>query len=96
MVVAVINEHGVFAVESERETPIAAYRHRPMTFQIAMQRMQLPSRRFHVVGRPRVVEREQLSAKPFRMVSLDLGFRSRPEEQLNSLVTKAFDHTYSV
>jgi len=96
MVVAVIDEHGVFAIKSECEPPVAAYRHRPVVFQIATQGMQLPARSVHIFRRSGIVQREQLPAKPLSMAGLDFGSRSRPEEQLDSLVTKAFDHTYSV
>lgn len=61
-----------------------------------MQGMQLPARGIHIFGRPGVVEGEQLSAEPLGVAGLDFGFRSRPEEELDSLVTETFDHLYSV
>jgi hypothetical protein len=96
MVVLVIDEHYVLSFKCEREAPVAVHRHRPMAFQFAMQGMQLPSGRVHISCRPGIVQREQLFAKPFGMAGLDFGFRSRPEEQFDSLVTKAFDHLCSV
>jgi hypothetical protein len=96
MVVVVIDEHRVFAFESEGESPVAAYRDCPVIFQVAMQGMQLPPRRVHVFCRAGVVERKQLLAKALGMAGLDFGFRPGPEEQLDSLVTKASDHSYSV
>jgi len=67
-----------------------------MAFQFSMQRMQLPAGRVHVFCRPRVIEREQLFAKTLGMAGLNLGFRSRPEKQFDSLMAKALDHLCSV
>ena len=39
---------------------------------------------------------QKLFAQSLAMTRLDLRFRSRLEEQFDSLVTEAFDHSYSV
>jgi hypothetical protein len=96
MVVLIINEHGVLAIEGKREPPIPAYGHRPMVFECPVQRMQPPAGGVHVFRGPCVVQREKLLAQPLSMARLDLCSRSRPEEQFDSLMTEALDHLYSV
>jgi hypothetical protein len=96
MIVLIINEHGVFSFECESKAPVATYRHRPMASERAVQRMQPPAGRVHVFRRAGVVQSEKLFAEPLDMARLNFGFRSRPEEKLDSFMAKAFDHLYSV
>lgn len=67
-----------------------------MAFQITMQRMQLPAWRTHIFRQAGIVEGEKLFAKAFSVARLDFGFRSGSEEELDSLVTEASDHSCSV
>ena len=96
MVVLIINEHGIFPLEGEGETPIAADRHRPMVLQFPVKGVQLPAWGVHVFRRSRVIQREELLPQSLGMARLDFGSRSRPEKQFHAFVTEAFYHPYSV
>lgn len=96
MVVAIINEDCVFAFKREGKPPVAADHNRPVTFQFPMEGMQLPAGSVHVLHRSGIVEHEELFTQPFAVTSLNFCFRPGPEEQFDSLMTKAFDHSYSV
>ncbi len=96
MVVAIVNEDGVFSFKGEGESPIAADTHCPVTLEVAMKRMQPPSGSVHVFRSSGVVEGEKLFPQPFGMTGLNFRLRSASEEQFNSLVAETFDHPYSV
>ena len=96
MVVAIVNQNGVFSLKCEGESPIAADIHRPVTFEIAMKRMKPPSRSVHIFRRSGIVQGEELFPQPFGMTGLNLRPRSAPEEQFDSLMAEASDHPYSV
>src|ERR1035437_763565 len=49
VVVPIVNENHVLALEGEGQAPVAVHLHSPMILQIAAQRVQLPSRSIHVV-----------------------------------------------
>jgi hypothetical protein len=96
VIIPVINQDRIFALEPESQPPIAAHSNGPVAFQVSTQRMQPPTGRIHIFRGPCVVEREELVAQPIRVGRLDSRFRPCAEEQLDSLVTKAPNHSYSV
>ena len=96
MIVAMVNENGVFTFKREGESPVAADRHRPVAFQISMERMRSPAGSIHVLQRPGIVESEKLFAQALTMTGLNFRFRPSSEEQFDSLMAKALYHPYSV
>ncbi len=92
MVVLVVHKHGILAFESEGEPPIAAHGHRPVPFQAAMQRMQLPAGSVHIFRRLSIIQGEQLPPEPLGMAGVDFRLRACPEELLNALMPEAPDH----
>ncbi len=96
MVVVIVNQHGVFSFERKGEAPVPAYRHRPMVLQFAAQGMETPAGSVHIFRRACVVECEKLLAQSFGVSRLDFGSRPRQEKPLDSLMTEASDHPYSV
>lgn len=96
MVVAIIDQNGVFSFKREGQSPVAADIYGPVTFEVAMERMQSPSRSVHVFRRFGIIKGEKLFPQSFRMTGLNLRPRSAPKEQFESLVAEASDHPYSV
>ena len=91
MIVVIINQHGVFALEREGQSPIATHIHRPMALPVAMERMQSPSRSIHILDGFGVVECEELPAQSFCMLWLNPSFRSF-KEPLDAFVSEALYH----
>lgn len=96
VVVLVIDQNRVFALETEGKTPVAADHHRPMAFEVRAQGMQPPSRSVHVFRPAGVVEHEQLNAQLIGVLDLDSGQRAAAEELLQPLVGEALNHAPSV
>jgi hypothetical protein len=96
MVILIIDQDRVLAVEHERQAPIAVDRHRPMVFERTVQRMKIPAGSIHIFRRSGVVHREKLFPQPFGIVGLDLRLRTRAKELLDTFVPEALDHAYSV
>ena len=96
VVVSIVHEHGIFTLEGECQTPVAADIYRPMPLKLAEQGVQSPARRIHVLWRLRIIQRKKLLPQPLGMVRLDFRLRSSPEELLDTLVPEALYHPYSV
>jgi hypothetical protein len=60
MVIAIIHEHGVFAFEGENQPSILVHPYRPMTVQVALERVTLPAGQIHVAGCLRSIEASEL------------------------------------
>ena len=67
-----------------------------MLLKLAVQGMQPPARRVHVLRRLSIVQRKKLLPEPLGMVRLDLCLGACPEELLDTLVPEALYHLYSV
>ncbi len=52
VIVLIVNENGILALERKRQSPVSAHPNRPMTFLVALQWMELPARHIHVLGPP--------------------------------------------
>ena len=96
MVVVIVNQNCVFPFEREGKSPVTAHRHRPVTFQISLQRMESPSGSAHIFRGSSIVQSEKLLPQALAVAGLDFRLRASSEEQFDSLVTEAFDHPYSV
>jgi hypothetical protein len=96
VVILIVDQNCIFAFKSEGEPPIAVDPHRPMAFQIALQRMQSPSRHLQVGGRFCPIQRIKLLGKLFGMSWLDARFAPGQKEFLYTGVPKALDYALSV
>ena len=74
VVVAIVDKDGVLAFKAESQAPVAANAHGPVTCEIAMQRMQMPSREIHFQRTLSFIQREQLALKPLSVGRLNAGF----------------------
>ena len=93
---AIAHQHGIFALERECQAPVAADIYRPMPSKLAVQGVQPPARRVHVLRGPGIVQRKKLLPEPLGMVRLDFCLGACPEELLDTLVPEALYHPYSV
>src|ERR1700744_1511777 len=96
MVVLIIDQYCVFAIESEGQAPITAYPDCPMVLEIAAQLMQAPSRHVHIRRRLCKIEQLKPIGQSFSMRGSDAGLVACLEEPLNPGVPEAFDHLLSV
>ena len=93
MIVLVVDEYRVFAVEGECHPPIAAHRDGVMPIQIPDQGVQFPARQIHVGGAFGQVKPSQLPLKSGRVVWLYACFLARLEKKLQAFVAECFYHT---
>ena len=96
MVVLIIDEDNILAFKPKREPPVAAYRHCPMALEIAMQRMQIVTRRVHIAGSAGNVKRGQEPPEPVRMLGLNARLRAVLGELFQPPVLVVLNHPYSV
>jgi hypothetical protein len=96
VVIPVIDENCILALKSERQAPIAVHFYGPMMFQVAMQRVQLPTWSIHVFCRLRPIQLKELNRQFCGMRRLDSSFASGREELLDASVPEALNHAYSV
>jgi len=73
-------------LESERETPVLAHLHGPMSRQIAGARMPVPPGQMHVFGTHGRIEGAKLLSQAPRALRPDAGLRACPEEALESVM----------
>lgn len=93
VVVEIVHEHGVGAVEAECHAPVAADPDRIVPFEVAaLQRMQAPARQVHALRIRRFVQAPQHGSKPWCMGSLNAGHAPFFEEGFQAFVPKRIDH----
>lgn len=91
MVVLIIDEDRIGAVERGRQAPIAVHPDHPVPGKIALQRMQSPGRRMHVLRAARLIQRTGRDAQPGRVMRLDSAFAAFGEKRCRTFVPKGFD-----
>lgn len=96
VVVLVVDDAGIRAVERESHAPVPADPDRPMLGQIAFQRMQLPAGYVHVLRGARLIKLCQLALQPSSVGRLNPCLAAAAEERLKPLVYEALDHGESV
>ena len=96
VVVAVIHQHRVGAVESKRHSPIAAHPNRPVTGQLTFEWVQPPAGQAHVLRAAGHIELRQLPSQPGSMSRLNPRLAAGPEEGFKPLVNKSSNHFLSV
>src|ERR1039458_2845863 len=96
VVIQVINENHIRTLEGERNPPIAAYPDGPVIFKAAMKRMQVVARGVQIVWHDGGIQGRQKVAQPCGVLRPYPRLRARLSELLQSFVTVALDHSYSV
>jgi len=96
MVVLVVNENRVLALECKCQAPITVHLHGPVVFESSAQWVQSPSRSIHVGSRFGSIQLKELDREPAGMGRLNPCFASGREESFNTGVPEALDHVYSV
>ena len=86
MVILIINQDGVSAVEPECQPPIAVDRDCPMPGEVALQRVEFPAWGVHVVWANGSIQGVQLQSQPFLMSGLYASFAPGFKEPLNAFV----------
>src|SRR5450830_810934 len=92
MVIEVVNQGGVAALETKDQAPIATDRDGPVPLQLALQGMQAPGRRAQVIGTHRLVQRAQLQSQTGRVGRQNACLAACLEKPLQALVSEALDH----
>jgi hypothetical protein len=96
VVILVVNEDHILALEFEGQAPIAVHLDGPVLFQIAAQKMQSPSGGVHVLCGLCSIQLKQLDRQLGGMGGLDSSFASSGKESFNAAMAEALDHAYSV
>ena len=73
MVVQIVNENGVLALESERHPPIGVDANRPMVAKATSERMKVPPRPVHVFRPSGAIQSRQKTSQSWRMPGINSG-----------------------
>src|SRR5258706_6928852 len=92
VIILVIDQNGIITLKLKCHTPISADIYRPMSCELAPQRMKTPARSIHVLGLHRIIEGEKLPSQLIGVFWLNTGFRTIFKEPLNATVPEALDH----
>lgn len=92
VVVLIVDENGIFALELERQSPASAHLYSPMTFLLAFQSMELPTRLVHVLGAPCNIQSLKLTCQPCSVHRLNTRLGPFQEEAYNAVVAATPDH----
>lgn len=93
MIVQIVDEDRIFAIEDEGQTPVSAYRNRPVIPQLSLQTVKLPAGCTHILGLTGVIQHSQLQPEAIRMFRLNSRKRSGAKEPLETLMFESPDHT---
>src|SRR6202161_1374558 len=96
VVVLVIHQDCVFTLERKRQSPISVHLDRPVSRQMALQRMPVPTRNIHFDCALYCVQQLQLKLESRGMLRLDPCLRFGLEKPLNPVMLEAPYHSYSV
>ena len=96
MIVLVVDEDHVLAVERKCEPPIPTDPDRPMAGKLGFQGMQDVAGSIHIAGPGGDVQSSEEPPQPRSMRGLNASLGTRFREELQSLVPIALDHAYSV
>jgi len=99
MVVPIVHEDCILSFERESEPPISTHAHRPMSIQIAFEKVPLPPGKVHLFRPSGGVQREKLIGESLCMRGLDPNLGTCPKELFDSFVPEASNHpdvSYSV
>src|SRR5580658_1958271 len=96
VVVLVVHQDCVFTFERKRQSPISVHLDRPVSRQIALRRMPVPTRNIHFDCALCCVQQLQLKLESRGMLRLNPCLRFGLEEPLNPIMLEAPYHSYSV
>jgi hypothetical protein len=96
MRILVIHKNPVLTLKGKGQPPISTDTHCPMCLKVAVKSMQSVTRRAHVSGTCRRVQRGEQDPKSFCMRGLDTSFRPGFGKLLQSLVPIVPNHVYRV
>jgi hypothetical protein len=71
VVILVVHENGVLAFKGESQSPVAAYAHGPVAFEVTLERMPVPAAPVHVERSRSEIQGGQQNAKPGFMFRLN-------------------------
>lgn len=74
VIVPIIDQNRIFALECECQSPVTAHVNRPVSFQVACQRVQSPARRIHIGRGFRIVQCKELFSQAIGMFRLNAAF----------------------
>src|ERR1035441_3299232 len=96
VVILVVDENRVLALKSKCQAPIAVHFHGPMALEIAVQRVQSPSRSIHISCRLGSIQLKELNREFSGMGRLNSRLASGGEESFDAGMPEALNHAYSV
>jgi len=92
MIIFVIYRIGIFADETEGDTPVAAHFHRPIPLAISAQFMKIQTGEIHILRTGGCLKPRQDKTQPFSMLWLNTSLAALCEETLQALVLESYDH----
>jgi hypothetical protein len=92
VIVPIVHENSILAIECKGQSPISADTHGPMTGEIASQGMQLPAWGVHVRRQFGIVKSEQLKPQASGMFGLNSRLRPGTKELLQAAMAKTLNH----
>jgi len=91
VIVLIVHDIRICAVEAERESPVLIDPNGPLPGQIALQGVQSPAWPVHVPGAAGYIEAAKLQAQPPGMLRLNTSFRAGLEEPLQPSMAEALN-----
>ena len=92
MIVLIVDENRIFAVEGKGEPPVSIDADGPVFSKLAGESMPLPAGNVHLLGPGGDVENGKLLIESTGMAGLDAGLRACLEEPFDSFVAEAPNH----
>ena len=92
MVITIVHEDCVAALETESHPPVAVDSNRPVACELSLERVKMPSWQIHGNRFLCRIQSRQLMFQPSRMGWLDTCFRSSLEEPLQAGMPERSNH----
>ena len=96
MIVLIVDEDRIFAVEGKGEPPVSIDADGPVFSELAGQSMPLPARNVHLLGSAGDVENGKLLVESRGMIGLNAGLRACLEKSFDSFVAEAPNHVEAI
>jgi hypothetical protein len=96
VVIAVVNQHRVRAVESKCHSPIAVHPDGPVAGQLALEWVEPPAGQAHVLRARGGIELRELAPQPGSVSGLNTRPAAGAEEDFEALVSERPNHVQSV
>ena len=92
VIILVIDGISVLPKELKCDPPVPAYRHRPTTLPITLERMKIQPGKRHIFRSGGRIQTAQNKAQPFSVLCLDASSGPGLEELAQTFVLEAVDH----